>query len=261
MATDEPILLRADDPGVTTLTLNRPGKYNSLSDEMIAALQRELDDIAADDSIQVVVIAANGKGFCAGHDLKEMKPPQEEVRYLDLFQRCSRMMMTINQMPQVVIARVQGIATAAGCQLVGACDLAVAAESARFATSGINVGLFCSTPSVAVSRNLPRKKAFELLITGEFIDAQTALEWGLINRVAPDAELDTALQELLAAITSKSSVAVRTGKQMFYRQLEKDMEAAYQYAGGIMAGNMMAADAREGIEAFMQKRAPVWKGR
>ncbi len=261
MTTDESILLRADDAGVTTLTLNRPGQYNVLSDAMLAALQRELDDIAANESIQVVVIAANGKGFCAGHDLKEMKPPQEEERYQDLFQRCSRMMMTINQMPQVVIARVQGIATAAGCQLVGACDLAVAAESARFATSGINYGLFCSTPSVAVSRNLLRKKAFELLITGEFIDAQTALEWGLINRVAPDAELDTALQELLAAITSKSSVALRTGKQMFYKQLERNMETAYVYAGGIMAGNMMTEDTREGIEAFMEKRTPVWKGR
>ena len=261
MTTDESILLRADDAGVTTLTLNRPEKYNSLSDEMIAALQRELDDIAANDSIHVVVIAASGKGFCAGHDLKEMKPPQDEARYQDLFQRCSRMMMTINQMPQVVVARVQGIATAAGCQLVGACDLAVAAESARFATSGINVGLFCSTPSVAVSRNFACKKAFELLITGEFIDAHTALEWGLINRVAPDAELDTVLQDLLSAITSKSSVAVRTGKQMFYKQLEKGMEDAYEYAGIIMTGNMMAEDAREGIEAFTQKRAPVWKGR
>jgi len=261
MSTDEPILLRANDASVTTLTLNRPGQYNALSDEMLAALQREFDDIAADDSIHVVVIAANGKGFCAGHDLKEMKPPQDEARYQDLFQRCSRMMMTINQMSQVVIARVQGIATAAGCQLVGACDLAVAAESARFATSGINYGLFCSTPSVSVSRNLHRKKAFELLITGEFIDAQTALEWGLINRVAPDADLDTVLQELVAAITSKSSVAVRTGKRMFYKQLERNMEEAYVYAGGIMAGNMMSEDTREGIEAFMEKRIPVWKGR
>jgi len=261
MSTDEPILLRADDAGVTTLTLNRPGQYNALSDTMLAALQRELDDIAADDSIHVVVIAANGKGFCAGHDLKEMQPPQEEERYQDLFQRCSRMMMTLNQMPQVVIARVQGIATAAGCQLVGACDLAVAAESARFATSGINYGLFCSTPSVAVGRNLLRKKAFELLITGEFIDAQTALEWGLINRVAPDDELDTALQELLSAITSKSSVALRTGKQMFYKQLERNMDDAYVYAGGIMANNMMVEDVSEGIDAFVQKRTPVWKGR
>ena len=260
MTTDQAILLRADDAGMTTLTLNRPGQYNALSDEMIDTLQRELDNIAADDSIHVVVIAANGKGFCAGHDLKEMKPPQEKARYQDLFQRCSRMMMTINQMPQVVIARVQGIATAAGCQLVGACDLAVAAESARFATSGINYGLFCSTPSVSVSRNLPRKKAFELLITGEFIDAKTALEWGLINRVAPDAELDTALQELVANITSKSSVTVRTGKQMFYKQLARNMEEAYVYAGEIMASNMMAEDAREGIEAFMENRTPVWKG-
>ncbi len=261
MPIDEPILLRADDPGVATLTLNRPGQYNSLSDEMIDALQRELEDIAADESIQVVILAGNGRGFCAGHDLKEMQPPQEEARYLDLFQRCNRMMMTINQIPQVVIARVQGIATAAGCQLVASCDLAVAAESARFATSGINVGLFCSTPAVPVSRNLPRKKAFELLITGEFIDASTAFEWGLINRVAPDDKLDTVLGELVGAITSKSPVAVRTGKQMFYRQLEIDTGAAYQYAAGIIAGNMMAEDVHEGIQAFTQKRAPVWKGR
>lgn len=261
MSTDQPILLRADDPGVTTLTLNRPGQYNALSDAMIDALGRELEDIAADESIQVVVLTGNGRGFCAGHDLKEMTPPQEEARYLDLFQRCNRMMMTITQMPQVVIARVQGIATAAGCQLVASCDLAVAAESARFATSGINVGLFCSTPAVPVSRNLPRKKAFELLITGEFIDAGTALEWGLVNRVAPDDELDAALGELLAAITSKSSLALRTGKGMLYRQLEMDMEDAYRYAAGVIAGNMMAEDVREGIAAFTQKRAPVWKGR
>jgi enoyl-CoA hydratase/carnithine racemase len=248
MSTDQPILLRADDPGVTTLTLNRPGQYNALSDAMIDALGRELEDIAADESIQVVVLTGNGRGFCAGHDLKEMTPPQEEARYLDLFQRCNRMMMTITQMPQVVIARVQGIATAAGCQLVASCDLAVAA-------------LFCSTPAVPVSRNLPRKKAFELLITGEFIDAGTALEWGLVNRVAPDDELDAALGELLAAITSKSSLALRTGKGMLYRQLEMDMEDAYRYAAGVIAGNMMAEDVREGIAAFTQKRAPVWKGR
>ena len=261
MSTDQPILLRADDPGVTTLTLNRPGQYNSLSDEMIDALGRELEDIAADDSILVVILKGNGRGFCAGHDLKEMMPPQEEARYLDLFQRCYRMMLTINRMPQVVIACVQGIATAAGCQLVASCDLAVAAESARFATSGINVGLFCSTPAVPVSRNIPRKKAFELLITGEYIDAGTALEWGLVNRVTPDAELDTVLGELLASITSKSSLALRTGKRMFYEQLEMDTEDAYRYAGGVIAGNMMAEDVREGIQAFIQKRAPVWKGR
>jgi len=260
MTTEEPILLRSDEIGVATLTLNRPRQFNALSDDLIDSLQRELDDIAADESIHVVVIAANGKGFSGGHDLKEMKPPQEEARYLDLFHRCGRMMMTINEMPQVVIARVQGIATAAGCQLVGACDLAVAAESARFATSGINFGLFCSTPAVAVSRNLPRKKAFELLITGEFIDAQTALEWGLVNRVAPDADLDTILQELISNIMGKSSAVIRTGKQMFYKQLDKNMKDAYQYASGIMAGNMMFDDAREGLEAFMEKRTPVWKG-
>ena len=261
MSTEEPVLLRSDENGVATLTLNRPRQFNALSDDLIDSLQRELDDIAASDNIHVVVIAGNGRGFSGGHDLKEMKPPQPEERYLGLFARCSRMMLTINAMPQIVIARVHGIATAAGCQLVGACDLAVAGESARFATSGINFGLFCATPSVSVSRNVPRKKAFEMLITGDFIDAKTASDWGLINRVAPDDKLDNALQELVDNIIGKSSVVVRTGKKMFYKQLDKHMDDAYQFASDVMAKNMMLDDALEGLEAFEEKRKPVWKGR
>ncbi len=261
VVTDQAVLLRDDDGGVATLTLNRPRQYNVLTAEMLAALQMEFDKIAEDDSIHIVIIAATGKAFCAGHDLKEMRLLQDEGKYNALFLQCSKMMMTINRMPQPVIARVQGIATAAGCQLVAACDLAVAADTARFATSGINVGLFCSTPSVPVSRNLPRKQAMEMLLTGEFIDAETALRWGLINRVTPEAELDNILQELVDIILSKSSVAVTTGKRMFYKQLEMNMEDAYKYASEVMACNMMAEDVGEGIDAFVEKRVPEWKGR
>jgi enoyl-CoA hydratase/carnithine racemase len=259
---EEPILLREDKDGVTTLILNRPKQYNALSEAMLTALQTELDRIAATDaSIRVVVIAAKGKAFCAGHDLKEMRATPDQAYYTDLFKRCSRMMLTLTTLPQPVIAKVQGLATAAGCQLVAACDLAVAADTARFATSGINVGLFCATPSVAVSRNLSRKQAMELLLTGEFMDAQTALQQGLINRAVPAEELDAAVQGLVEAITAKSSVAVSIGKQMFYKQLEMGLEAAYQYASEVMACNMMAEDAAEGIDAFMQKRPAVWRGR
>ncbi|MGB0385683.1 MAG: enoyl-CoA hydratase [Ardenticatenaceae bacterium] len=258
---EETILLREDKNGVTTLTFNRPRQYNALSEEMLSTLQHQLEEIAEDESIRVVIIAANGKAFCAGHDLKQMRANPSQAYYDDLFSKCSRMMMTVNQIPQPVIAKVQGLATAAGCQLVAACDLAVAAENARFATSGIRVGLFCSTPAVAVSRNLSRKKAMELLLTGEFIDARTALEQGLVNRVAPAAELDATVQSLVDAIVSKSAVAVATGKQMFYKQLEMGMQEAYLYASEVMACNMMAQDAGEGIDAFMQKRQPVWQHR
>ncbi|MFQ5612227.1 MAG: enoyl-CoA hydratase [Anaerolineae bacterium] len=254
-------LLREDRQGVTTLTLNRPRQYNALSQALLSALQTELDSIAADDSVRVVILAANGKAFCAGHDLKEMRATPEEDYYTALFRQCSRMMLAINRLPQPVIARVHGLATAAGCQLVAACDLAVAAEGARFATSGINVGLFCSTPAVAVSRNLSRKQALEMLLTGEFIDAQTALARGLVNRVAPAGELDEAVQALVEAIMSKSPVAVSTGKRMFYKQLEMGLEEAYLYASEVMACNMMAEDAAEGVDAFIEKRQPVWRGR
>ena len=254
-------LLREDKDGVTTLTLNRPKQYNALSEATLAALQAELDSIAGDESVHVVVLAAKGKAFCAGHDLKEMRANPSKAYYSALFDQCSRMMMSINQLPQPVIARVQGLATAAGCQLVATCDLAVASETARFATSGIRVGLFCSTPAVAVSRKLPRKQALELLLTGDFMDAQTAVQYGLINRAVPAEDLDAAVQYYVDAIRSKSPVAVRVGKEMFYKQLEMDMADAYAYASEVMACNMMAEDAGEGIDAFIEKRPPVWRGR
>ena len=257
---NEPILLRETEGALATLTLNRPTRYNALSEEMLTALQEALDEIAADPAIRVVVLAARGKAFCAGHDLKQMRARPEQDYYRALFAQCSRMMLTLTAMPQAVIARVQGIATAAGCQLVAACDLAVAAEEARFATSGINVGLFCSTPAVAVSRNLGRKRAFEMLMTGDFIDAASAAEQGLVNRAVPAAALDDAVVELAGKILAKAPVAVRTGKQMFYKQLERDLEGAYAFAAETMACNMMAADTEEGINAFIEKRPPRWQG-
>lgn len=259
---DNLLVIREDnkESGVVTLTLNQPKQFNTLSVEVLSAMQTELDQIAQDAKIRVVVIQATGKAFCAGHNLKQMRAHSDEAFHRALFQQCSKMMLTINSMPQVVIAKVQGIATAAGCQLVAACDLAVAADDAKFATSGINVGLFCSTPAVAVSRNLPRKQAFEMLITGEFIDAHTALQYGLINRVAPIEQLDQALQSLITAITAKSSIAVRTGKDMFYKQLSMNVEDAYNYASKVMTCNMMADDVSEGIDAFIDKRQAVWKG-
>ncbi|MGO2279502.1 MULTISPECIES: enoyl-CoA hydratase [unclassified Psychrobacter] len=259
---DNLLVIREDNKegGVVTLTLNQPKQFNTLSVEVLSAMQTELDQIAQDDKIRVVVIQATGKAFCAGHNLKQMRAHSDEAFHRALFQQCSKMMLTINHMPQVVIAKVQGIATAAGCQLVAACDLAVAAHDAKFATSGINVGLFCSTPAVAVSRNLPRKQAFEMLITGEFIDAHTALQYGLINRVAPLEQLDQALQSLITVITAKSSIAVRTGKDMFYKQLSMNVADAYDYASKVMTCNMMADDVSEGIDAFIDKRQAVWKG-
>jgi enoyl-CoA hydratase/carnithine racemase len=258
---DEPVLLRQDQDGLATLTLNRPLQYNALSEALLAALQTELDSLAADRSIRAVVLAANGKAFCAGHDLKEMRATPDHAYYADLFMRCSRVMLAINRLPQPVIAKVQGLATAAGCQLVAACDLAVAADTAGFATSGINVGLFCATPAVAVSRAVPARQALEMLLTGDFIDAKTALQWGLVNRVVPVEELDAAVGTLVGTILSKSAVAVAIGKQMFYRQLEMGLEDAYRYASQVMADNMMAEDAGEGIDAFLRKRPAVWRHR
>ena len=257
----EALVVREEKEGLVTLTLNRPRQFNALSEEVLAALQNELDLIADDPNARMVVITGNGKAFCAGHDLKQMRSCREEDYYRTLFKQCSKMMLTLNQMPQPVIAKVQGIATAAGCQLVAACDLAVVSDDSRFATSGINVGLFCSTPSVPVSRNLGRKQAMELLLTGNFIDAHTALQWGLVNRVVPASRLDQEVDDLSDSIMSKSWVAVATGKRMFYKQLELPLESAYDYASGVMAGNMMAEDVEEGVDAFMQKRAPVWKDR
>lgn len=254
-----PILTRQDHDGVVTLCMNRPMQFNPLSEEMLDALQRAFDELAADASVRCVVLAAAGKAFCAGHDLRQMRATPTAEYYRDLFARCSRMMLAIQALPVPVIARVHGIATAAGCQLVGACDLAIAGQSARFAVSGINVGLFCSTPAVALSRNVSPKRSFDMLVTGRFIDAETAADWGLVNEVAPDAELDAAVARKCAAIVAKSPTAIRYGKQMFYRQQQMTLEAAYAFAGEVMARNMMEDDAGEGVDAFIAKRAPVWK--
>ena len=258
---NETILLREDRDGVVTLTLNRPAQFNALSEEMLAALQAALDDIAADEGVRCVVLAGAGKAFCAGHDLKQMRANPRQDYYEALFAGCSRVMQAIVNLPVPVIARVHGMATAAGCQLVASCDLAVAAESATFAVSGINVGLFCSTPAVALSRNVSPKHAFDMLVTGRFIPPAEALSFGLVSRTAPDAGLDAALAALTEQICAKSAVAIRTGKAMFSRQRSMGLEEAYAYAGNVMACNMMAEDAAEGIDAFIGKRKPEWKGR
>lgn len=253
------VLTRHDQDGVTTLRLDRPQQFNALSEALLEALQRELDAIAADRSVRCVVIAGAGKAFCAGHDLREMRATPKPEYYQALIARCSRLMQSIQAVPVPVIARVHGIATAAGCQLVGACDLAIAADTARFAVSGINVGLFCSTPAVALSRNVSAKRSFDLLVTGRFIDAATAADWGLINEAVPEAELDAAVARKCEAILSKSPVAIRYGKGMFYRQRTLSLEEAYAFAGDVMARNLMEDDAGEGIDAFIGKRQPVWK--
>jgi len=258
----EPLLLeQRDAAGVVRLTLNRPAQFNSLSEEILAALGTALERIAQDASARVVVLAGAGKAFCAGHDLKQMKARPQLAYYQALFATCAKLMLKIQRMPQPVIARVHGVATAAGCQLVGMCDLAVAADVAKFAVSGINVGLFCSTPAVALSRNVGRKNAFEMLVTGEFIDAQAARERGLVNRVVPLAGLDAEVERLAAAIVAKPAAAIAMGKGAFYKQLELGIEAAYQLAGQTMACNMVDDVAQEGVQAFMDKRAPNWKSR
>jgi len=262
MTLDDPLVLRTDRAdGLTTLTLNRPGQFNSLSKDMLTALQAELDAIAASESVRVVVVAGAGKAFCAGHDLKEMRANRGKDFMQALFRQCGQLMLTVTRMPQPVIARVHGIATAAGCQLVSMCDLAVAADVAKFAVSGINVGLFCSTPAVGLARNLGRKAALEMLLTGDFIDAMEARSKGLVNRVVPADALDAEVERLVQSILAKSAVAVRMGKGMFYKQLEMGLAEAYDYAGEVMACNMMSDDAGEGIDAFMQKRQPEYKGR
>ncbi|MCC2657861.1 MAG: enoyl-CoA hydratase [Panacagrimonas sp.] len=254
-----PVLTREDREGIATLCLNRPLQFNALSEGLLGALQDAFDSLASDTSVRCVVVAAAGKAFCAGHDLRQMRATPTAAYYQDLFARCSRMMLAIQNLPVPVIARVHGIATAAGCQLVGACDLAIAGESARFAVSGINVGLFCSTPAVALSRNVSPKRSFDMLVTGRFIDATTAADWGLVNEVVADAELDEAVARKCAAIVAKSPTAIRYGKQMFYRQRQMTLDAAYAFAGEVMARNMMEDDAGEGVDAFIAKRPPVWK--
>lgn len=255
-----PILLRERDArGIVILTLNRPQAFNALSEALLDALQAELGAVAEDEGARVVVLAAAGKAFCAGHDLKEMRASPSIDHYRGLFARCTKMMMSVQRLPVPVIAKVQGTATAAGCQLVAMCDLAVAASNARFAVSGVDLGLFCSTPSVALSRNVGRKEAFEMLVTGEFISAEEARAKGLINRVAEPEALDAAVEALVASIVAKPRVAVAMGKALFYRQLEASgIEAAYAQAGETMACNMMEGAALEGVQAFIDKRRPMW---
>jgi enoyl-CoA hydratase/carnithine racemase len=253
------VLAERDARGVVRLTLNRPQAFNSLSEAMLEALQSALDRVAADERARVVVIAGAGKAFCAGHDLKEMRAAPSLGYYERLFAQCARVMLTIPRMPQPVIARVHGIATAAGCQLVAMCDLAVAVREAKFAVSGVNLGLFCSTPGVALSRNLGRKAAFEMLVTGKFIGADEALARGLVNRVVEPERLDAEVEALVAAIVAKPRVAIGLGKQLFYRQLEAGIAAAYEDAGRTMACNMMDPSALEGVQAFIDKRDPRWE--
>jgi len=254
-----PYVLTHTEHGVCRLTLNRGDRYNPLSRAMIAALQDELTRIAAERSIRCVVLAAEGKGFCAGHDLKELRAHADLAWQQELFCACNALMVSLTSLPQPVIARVHGIATAAGCQLVSMCDLAVAADTARFALPGANVGVFCTTPAVGVARNVSRKRTMEMLLTGEPIDAAMALSWGLVNRVAPAAELDAAIAEFTRLIGARSGRVIAQGKQAFYRQLDLGLAAAYDYAGGVMACSLLEADADEGIAAFLGKREPQWK--
>ncbi len=254
------ILLRHDTDGVAWLTLNRPTARNALSLALMQALDDALLAIAEDPAVRVVVIAGAGPAFCAGHDLREIRTNPSRQAYEQVFALCSRLMQRIVQLPKPVIARVHGVATAAGCQLVATADLAVAADSARFATPGVNIGLFCSTPMVALTRAVGRKQAMEMLLTGEMVDAHRAQAIGLVNRVVPEAELDEAVMTLATGIAAKSPLTVAIGKEAFYRQAELGLTQAYDYAAEVMTRNMLARDAAEGIDAFLQKRAPVWLG-
>lgn len=257
--TSNSLVLREDDErGVITLTLNRPNAFNSLSEDLLNALQQEIDAISKNSKVRVVVIGASGKAFCAGHDLREMRAEPSLSYYQNLFNKCGRMMMSLQKLQVPVIAKVQGIATAAGCQMVAQCDLAVASSDAKFAVSGVNLGLFCATPSVALSRNLSRKAAFEMLVTGDFIDAVEALSKGLINRIAEPENLDATVEALVSKILAKPQVALAMGKELFYMQLETGMAQAYEFASQTMACNMMDASALEGVQAFIEKRKPNW---
>jgi enoyl-CoA hydratase/carnithine racemase len=255
---EQPLIEARDARGVVTLTMNRAASFNALGEEMLQALQSALDRLAADASVRVVVLAAAGKAFCAGHNLKEMIARPELAYYQQLFAQCSRMMLAIQKLPVPVIARVQGIATAAGCQLVAQCDLAVASTEARFAVSGVNFGLFCSTPSVPLLRNVPPKQAMEMLVTGEFISAQEAQARGLVNHAVAPAQVDAEIERLVRSILAKPRVALAMGKELFYRQREMGIEAAYQLAAQTMAANMMEGCALEGVTAFTEKRRPDW---
>lgn len=258
---DLPLVLATRDGGVVTLTLNRGERYNPLSREMIAALQVEIDRLSGDRTARVVILAAAGKGFSAGHDLKEMLAhAQDGAWQQDLFDACSRMMVDLTRLPQPVIARVHGIATAAGCQLVSMCDLAVAAETATFALPGVNVGIFCSTPAVGVGRNISRKHAMEMLLTGQPVNAVTALAWGLVNRVVPAEQLDAEIGKFVEIILGRSPAVIEAGKRTFYRQIDQALEPAYETAGATMVQNLALQDAAEGMGAFLGKRPPAWKG-
>lgn len=260
VAKQEAVLLRDTRDGVATLTLNRPQQRNALSKALLRELNAALSDIAGDTGVRVVVIRGNGPVFCSGHDLKEMRADNREEAHRRTLEECARMMTGIVNLPKPVIARVHGIATAAGCQLVASCDLAIAADDTRFATPGVNLGVFCATPMVALGRNVSRKHAMEMLLTGEMIDAATAERFGLINRAVPAADLDDAVSELAATIGSKSAVAIEHGKAAFYKQLECGLEEAYEYAAEVMIRNMMEDDGGEGMDAFIEKRRPAWTG-
>ena len=256
---DMPLVLRNDDErGVATLTLNRPNAFNALSESLLIALQQEIDALSKCSKVRVVIISALGKAFCAGHDLREMRAEPSLTYYQNLFAKCGQMMMSLQKLQVPVIAKVQGIATAAGCQLVAQCDLAVASSDSKFAVSGVNLGLFCATPSVALSRNLSRKAACEMLVPGDFISATEALSKGLINKVAEADDLDIAVESLVSKIVSKPQVALAMGKSLFYKQLETGMAQAYENAAQTMACNMMDASALEGVQAFLEKRKPNW---
>ena len=256
-----PCVLSETRDAVRTLTMNRGERFNALSRDMLAALEREFDAAAADPEVRAVVIAGAGKGFCAGHDLKELRAHPDQAWQRELFDACSRMMVKLTRLPQPVIARVHGVATAAGCQLVSMCDLAVAADTASFALPGVNVGVFCSTPAVGVVRNVARKRVMEMLLTGDPIDAATALDWGLVNRVVPAAELDAAVRAFTDRILARSASVISLGKQAFYAQVERPLDDAYAVTSEAMACNLMDPDAAEGIDAFVEKRGAKWKKR
>ncbi|SNR70579.1 enoyl-CoA hydratase [Puniceibacterium sediminis] len=258
-----PIVIRTDTGAIRHLQLNAPDRLNALSDAMLAALQAEFDALMHDRTIRAVILSGAGKAFCAGHDLKEMtagrqNPDGGGAYFKDLFDRCATLMQTIPRLPQPVIAQVHGIATAAGCQLVATCDLAVAATDTRFGVNGVNIGLFCSTPMVALSRNIPRKQAFEMLTTGQFINAARAADLGLINRAVPPEDLTVETRTLADAIAAKLASAVTIGKQAFYEQIQMPLDRAYAYTGEVMVKNMLDRDTAEGIAAFLEKRAPDW---
>lgn len=257
----EALIIREDIDGISHLIINRPKSYNALSISCMETITNELSAISSDSSIKVIILSGSGKGFCAGHDLKEMRANPERKFYEKTFEVCSTLMMSIINCPKPVMAKVHGIATAAGCQLVSTCDLAVADENARFATPGVNIGLFCSTPTVGLSRNVVRKHAMEMLLTGDFISAHRAYEIGLINRVVSESDLDSTALELANKIAAKSLLTLKIGKGAFYKQVDKDMAEAYEYCSQVMVENMMARDAEEGIDALLEKRTPVWKGK